>query len=225
MIELIIVLIPLLITDVVNPVLLTGVIYSLGSRKPYLNASSVLFGWFLIYFLAGIGIAIGFDALVDLLDNPKPIHFIIQIVVSILLFFFAAKLIKSDGNKDKRPEFDESKKLTLFGAFWIGASINLIGLPFAIPYFAVMDQIIKSDLNVVKAVTVLVIYNLLYILPFVVLMIIRKIFGKKGDNILNKINEWMDRISAFLMPLLLIGIGLALLVDAGYYFFSGNPLF
>ena len=190
-----------------------------------MNASSILFGGFFFYFIAGIGIAIGFDLLIDLLENPKPIHFIIQIIIALLLLVVAVMLIKGEGNKDKKPEFDDSANLTLLSAFWIGASINLIGLPFAIPYFAVIDQIIQSDLDIVGVILVLVIYNLLYILPFTILILIRKFFGEKGDEILSKISEWMDRISSFLMPIILVLIGLALLVDAGFYFFIGNGLF
>ncbi len=43
--NLILILIPILLTDVVNPVLLAAVIFALGSKKPLLNANAVLFGW------------------------------------------------------------------------------------------------------------------------------------------------------------------------------------
>ena len=48
------VILPLLITDIINPVLLAAVIYSLGSNKPFLNSIFILLGWFLLYFIAGI---------------------------------------------------------------------------------------------------------------------------------------------------------------------------
>jgi hypothetical protein len=48
------IILPLLITDIINPVLLAAVIYSLGSNKPILNSILILPGWFLRYFIAGI---------------------------------------------------------------------------------------------------------------------------------------------------------------------------
>ncbi len=48
------IILPLLITDIINPVLLAAVIYSLGSNKPFLNSIFILLGWFLLYFIAGI---------------------------------------------------------------------------------------------------------------------------------------------------------------------------
>jgi hypothetical protein len=48
------IILPLLITDIINPVLLAVVIYSLGSNKLFLNSIFILPGWFLLYFIAGI---------------------------------------------------------------------------------------------------------------------------------------------------------------------------
>jgi len=47
MFELAPVILPLLATDVINPVLLAAVIFSLGSKKPFLNSVFILLGWFL----------------------------------------------------------------------------------------------------------------------------------------------------------------------------------
>ncbi len=52
------IILPLLITDIINPVLLAAVIYSLGSNKPFLNSIFILLGWFLLYFIAGIALFI-----------------------------------------------------------------------------------------------------------------------------------------------------------------------
>ena len=72
MLTLFAVIIPILFTDIINPVLLAGVIYTLGSRKPYLNAVSILLGWFVVYFICGIGLAIGgFAELVGLKSDPQ----------------------------------------------------------------------------------------------------------------------------------------------------------
>ena len=155
---------PILISDVLNPVLLAGVIFGLGSRRPFLNSTLLLLGWFFTYFAAGT-------------------------------------------------------------SFWIGASINLIGMPFAIPYFAVLGQILKADLDWLPALMVLLIYNLLYIFPFSLLILIRLIYRQESDALFKSISDGMERLSGILMPVLLFLVGGVLLADAFVFFSTGAPLF
>jgi cytochrome c biogenesis protein CcdA len=219
------ILIPILITDVINPVLLAAVIFALGTGKPIRNAVLILLGWMLTYFVSGILLAIGLDKLIDLLSNPRPVDFVIEIVLGILLLWIGYRVMRGNERPGKKKEFDKSESLGAVAAFWIGASINLIGMPFAIPYFAAIDQILKADLNTFEAISVLLTYNLLYIAPFTAVIVIRVIYRSESDALLMKINGWMEKIGAVLMPLLLFGLGIALIADAVFYFSSGKSLF
>jgi len=223
--SLILILIPILLTDVVNPVLLAAVIFALGSKKPLLNANAVLIGWLTLYFIAGIILALGLESISEFLANPRPIDFYIETVVGILLIWLAFRCFRKEDPRKKEKEYGEADNLKTSSAFWIGASINLIGLPFAIPYFAALDQILKSDLIWFPAVITLLIYNLLYILPFFILIIIRYIYKEKSDQLFAAINEKMEKIGNIILPLLLILIGGVLIVDAIMYFITGVPLF
>jgi cytochrome c biogenesis protein CcdA len=219
------ILIPILASDIVNPVLLAAVVYAFGSRRPYTNALSILMGWFVVYFASGVALAIGLEAITNYLKNPRPIDFSIEAVIGLLLIWAGIQVAKATDPKRKKKEFDDADSLTAVSGFMIGASINLVGMPFAIPYFAVIDQILKADLPHTKGLLVLLIYNLLYILPFAALVVIRRISGEKSDALFQKINNGMERIGSFLLPLLLILLGGALMVDAAFFFFSGKSLF
>jgi len=85
MFELIVTSIPILVSDVLNPVLLAGVIFGLGSRRPFLNSTLLLLGWFVTYFAAGILLALGLDAIIDFFKTPRPIDFVIETVLGLLL--------------------------------------------------------------------------------------------------------------------------------------------
>ena len=146
MTSLIIIFIPILLTDIINPVLLAAVIFALGSNRPYLNAITVLLGWFVVYYVSGIVLALGLDAIIKFLANPRPIDFYIETVIAILLIWLAFRIKQPEKNKRNKKEFEEEDQLKPTKAFIIGASINLIGMPFAIPYFAALDQILKADL-------------------------------------------------------------------------------
>ncbi len=218
------IILPILLTYVINPVLLAAVIFSLGSRKPLLNSFFILSGWFILYLVAGIAIVLGLDAVIYLLANPRPVDFIIEIIIGVLLCWLG--LIMFFGKKKKKePEYDDAASLKPSSAFWIGASINLIGLPFAIPYFAVIDQILKADLNWTTALSILFIYNLLYIIPFAALLLIRILFKEKSGEIFSKINSVMEQIANILIPFILIALGAALIADAVFYFSRGSSLF
>jgi len=39
--------------------------------------------------------------------------------------------------------------LTPVKAFGLGAVINFVGIPFALPYFAALNQILKADLTII----------------------------------------------------------------------------
>jgi threonine/homoserine/homoserine lactone efflux protein len=218
-------ILPILFTDIINPVLLAAVIFSLGSNKPFLNSLFILLGWFLLYFVAGIAIALGLDAIIELLANPRPIDFVIEIVIGVLLCWLGLSIVFKKKPKQKEPQLDDAAALNPFKAFWMGALINIIGLPFALPYFAVIDQILKADLDWISSLTVLLIYNLLYILPFSLLLLIRIIYREKSDEIFAKINNVMERIADVLMPFILIGIGGLLITDSIFYFVKGTSLF
>lgn len=225
MYDLLPIVLPILITDVINPVLLAAIIFSLGSSKPFLNSAFILLGWFLLYFAAGIAIALGLDAVIELLANPRPIDFYIEIVIGLLLLWLGLSMIFKKKPKQKKPQYDDAASLRPLIAFWMGTLINIIGLPFALPYFAVIDQILKADLDWIPSLTVLLIYNLLYILPFSLLLLIRILYRDKSDEIFNKLNSVMERIADVLMPFIFIGIGGLLITDSFFYFINGTSLF
>ncbi len=225
MFELIVTSIPILVSDVLNPVLLAGVIFGLGSRRPFLNSTLLLLGWFVTYFAAGILLALGLDATIDFFKTPRPIDFVIETVLGLLLIGLGVYVVRSGQRHKKGREFDDADTLSAGTSFWIGASINLIGMPFAIPYFAFLGQILKADLDWMGALMVLLIYNLLYVLPFSLLIFIRLIYREESDVLFKSISDAMEWLSAILMPILLFLVGGALLADAFVFFSTGNPLF
>ena len=233
MINLIAILIPIVAADALNPVLAAATIYALSTRRPYSRTFWLLFGWFTVYFAAGIGIAVGLEAVTNFLTNPRPVDFVIEAAVGVLLLWFAYRsaIVGEQDTRSKRAATRISQTgdkkghdLGVGAALLLGAAINAIGLPFAVPYFAAIDQILKADLNVVAAVGVLAIYNSLYALPFLALAVLRLIYGQNADALFEKVNKFMEKASAVIMPVLLFLIGATLIVDAVWYFTRGEIL-
>jgi cytochrome c biogenesis protein CcdA len=221
MIETAVILLPILIADVINPVLFAFLVYAAGGERPLLNSSALLLGHVVAYLGAGIAIALSLEQITGYLANPSYIDYGIGLLVGILLVWLALPAAKKP--EQKRPE--QSHALTPLSAFGIGAVVNLVGIPFALPYFAAIDQILKADLSSFEAVVLLVAYNVLYALPFLIVPALVALLGERSKPLLQRINSVLERVSAFLMPAILGVVGVALVLDAVLYFATGNGLF
>jgi cytochrome c biogenesis protein CcdA len=215
------VLLPILLTDVVNPVLFAFLVYAAGTDRPVAFSSSMLLGHTTAYFLVGIVLALFMEKIAAYLANPHTIDFVLQLLIAMVLLWLALKTRKDTG---RRPE-EAQPRLTVVSAFGFGAVVNFIGIPFAVPYFAAIDQVLKADLSVLQSVLMLLSYNLAFALPFAMVPLLSAAMGEKARPILARINALLDRVSNVLMPLMLGLLGIVLLADAIKYFVSGTALF
>ena len=215
------VLLPFLLADLLNPVLFAFMVYATGGSRPVLNSSALLLGHTAAYFAVGIAVALGLERITSYLANPSFIDYVIGLVVGLLLLWVAIPSARKP--EQKQPE--QSGSLSPLSAFGLGAVVNLVGAPFALPYFAAIDQILKADLTSFQALMVLTAYNILYALPFSIVPFMVAILGDRGQPLLKRINSMLDRTSGFLMPVILGLVGLALVADALLYFATGKGLF
>ena len=72
---------------------------------------------------------------------------------------------------------------------------------------------------------VIVGYNLGYALSFLVVPALARALGDGSRSVLAGINEKVDRVGSYLMPLMLSLLGIALVVDAIRFFVIGEGLF
>jgi cytochrome c biogenesis protein CcdA len=214
------VLLPILLVDVLNPVLFAMMVFAAGSTRPVMNSSALLLGHTLAYFLAGVAIAHGIDRVTGRLANPQQVDFILSGIVGAGLLWFALSTKRNGAPAADEPEWE----LTPAKCFGFGAVVNFIGIPFALPYFAVVDQILKADLSSAGSLMVLGLYNLGYALPFLVVPAAVAIAGERAKPALEKINGFLARASDIVMPWMLGLLGLALVADSVAYFYRGEGL-
>ena len=94
MLELLPVLLPILLVDVLNPVLFAMMVFAAGSKRPVINSSALLLGHTLAYFVAGVAVAHGIDRVADRLANPERIDFIIGGIIGVGLLWLAIPMKK-----------------------------------------------------------------------------------------------------------------------------------
>ena len=220
MTELLAVITPLLLVDALNPVLFAVLIYAAGSTRPIANSSAMLLGHTLAYFVVGLLASTGIEKLSQRLDNPQPVDFVIEFVLGIAFMYAALASRKGGASDTRQPE----GTLTPFKCLVYGAVINFIGAPFALPYLAVISEIVQSDLSTAGAVTVLAGYNFIYALPFTLVPGLIAVIGERAQPVLAKINQFLERGADLLMPWLMLALGLWLLADVYHYVTTGTPL-
>ena len=213
-------LVPLLLVDVLNPVLFALLVIAVSTNKPTANCLALIAGHTTAYFASGVVIALGLTQISARLQNPQPFDFVIQLVIGALLLW--AALASRNGNASK--EREPAGELSPMYAFTYGAFVNFIGVPFALPYFAAVDQILRADLSVGSSLWVLAYYNLAYAAPFLLVPAFVAITGDSSKPVLEKINDVIIRVVDKIMPALLLLLGIALTADAIRFLASGKTL-
>ncbi len=216
--DLLAVVVPLLLVDVLNPVLLAATIYAVGTTRPYANSLSLLCGHTTAYFIAGIAITLGLDRIMAYLANPTALDFALQVVLGAALVLAGRRSRGGRASESKAPP----AALAPGGAFVFGVVINFVGVPFALPYFAVLDQFLKAELPWQPTLALLVAYNLAYVLPFLLVPATLAILGDRSRVTFRRISDWVNRAADWVMPKVLVIIGAVLIADATSYFVRGH---
>jgi len=220
MTELLAVIAPFLLIDALNPVLFAVLIYAAGSSRPIVNSSAMLLGHTLAYFSVGLLASLGIEKLAQRLDNPQPVDFVIEFILGVALLYAALASREGGASKTRTPE----GALTPLKCLTYGAVINFIGAPFALPYLAVISEIMRAELSTTASVTVLVGYNLAYALPFVMVPGLIAVVGDRAQPVLAKINQYLEKGADLLMPWLMLALALWLLADVLAFVTTGVPL-
>lgn len=211
---------PILLVDILNPVLFAMLVAAAGTARPIANSSAMLAGHTLAYFIAGVAVTFGFEQVSERLANPHHIDFALSAVLGVALLWIALDVKKDGAPVAREPE----QALTPARCLGLGAVVNFIGIPFALPYFAVVDQILSADLPLANSLGVLAIYNIGYAVPFVVVPAAVAISGRQARPLLEKINAYLGRLSDIAMPWMFGLLGLALVADGAAYLFTGEGL-
>jgi cytochrome c biogenesis protein CcdA len=118
---------------------------------------------------------------------------------------------------------DRLESVTPAQAFTAAAGLTIVGMPGAVPYLGAIDQVLKADLSVLSSVAALVFYNIVFVLPLVVLVNIRQLFPQQADRLFGLIGRLAESWGKRVIMALLIVLGLALIID-GIGWFFGYPL-
>jgi cytochrome c biogenesis protein CcdA len=97
----------------------------------------------------------------------------------------------------------------------LGAGIIAIELPTAFPYFAVIAALVGSDVNAMLQLSLLVLFNVLFVAPLLAILLLRQISGAQAVQRLKRLRDSLHRRMGILLPLVALVVGLVLLTVGG----------
>lgn len=180
--------------DSLNPSLIVAATYLTLGAHPVRRALLFTIAAFAVTLAGGLAIALGLgDLILSLL--PKLSHtakWDVITGVGILAMCGGAvvwwRRESLAGHPDEtRTEPDEGGSAAL-----IGAGIASVELLTAFPYFAAIAMVLGASVSGAGKVSLLVLYNLIYVLPLIAIVVIRALMGEEGARVLVPITDWIE---------------------------------
>lgn len=212
------------------PIALIPLAIILNGRTPLAGSICFISGGFIVYFLFGLFILLGLDTLIDkyaekfilyMKSEPDCVELVIQILIGFIMIYFAWQFSRKAPQSNKIKSYDSD--ITPMQAFVLSASINIIGMWGALPYFAAMAQILKADLETATMIWILIYYNLVFALPLIGFILLRMLMGDKASVILSKVTNFFSHWGKQIIVISLYLLGFLLITD-GVGWFIGYPI-
>ena len=181
------------LADSLNPSTLGPALYLAAGPRPRHTVAQFTAGVFLVYLVGGAVFAVGPGEIVLALV-PKPdqttreilevVAGAVLITVGALLWSYRARL----GEK-QLPDMNAGGR----GGWLLGAMITAVELPTAFPYFAALLPIMGSGLGIVRQAILVVLFNVCFVLPLLVIIAILSFAGDRAEAELTRARDFLQR--------------------------------
>jgi sensor domain CHASE-containing protein len=92
-------------------------------------------------------------------------------------------------------------------------------MPTAVPYLAFIARLSEVNLSLLSSILMLLLYNVIFILPEVVLLVIWLVNKEQIEKKLQKGKQIIQKLNQIITPILMFGIGMFLIIDSIFYLF------
>lgn len=199
--------------DMLSPAALGVTVYLLLSERERLISR---LGVYLVtvagfYFLVGAGLMLGLDAAMKSVSGifqNRTVSWVMVILGGVLFvasFYVPAK-------KTSEPRRPKSKS---FGAMiGLGLTTSLIEVATALPYFAAIGLMTTAQLTTVQWIPILAAYNVVMVLPPLVLLGLHLVFGRVMQRPLEKLRIKIAESSGSILSWVLCIAGLIMVLNS-----------
>ncbi len=209
----------LALVDSINPVELLAGIFLFTTKKPIGRFLPYIIGIFFFHFLIGFALYYTFHFILDLkIFDSQIFDRSIELIGGILLVILGV-LMKKHNQSTAKTILDPKPLYT----FLLGIGITASALPTSAAYFSALGIIANDKLGLSSLSFLLLLYNIIFVVPLVVLLIIYLIFKDKSQKIFESVRNFIShRLNAGLKVIFIL-VGLFLITDFVLYLF-GKPI-
>ena len=167
-------LLALALVDSINPSAIAVTLYLLSRGRVPAQVVAYVAAIFLTYLALGAMMMLGIDALLPSLRTAGGgrLEFLVQglIGLAMLIYAFRAPTTAASGSRVE-PGASTYAALAL-----LGLTVTAMELPTAVPYFGAISILTAADLPIARWLPLLVLYNAIFVLPPVLLLVAHVVF-------------------------------------------------
>lgn len=210
----------LALLDSINPSALLVTLLLLATPAPGRKVAIYVATVFTVYLLLGVVLMLGLDLVSDALSDWLNSDFAygLQLIIGTVMLAYA--LIAPD--KATSSEAPKPINFSTTALIVLGLTVTLLEAPTAIPYLAAVGILGSSELPVAVWVPVLVAYNLIFVTPPLLLLLLQRVLGARVQGWFVRLGAWLKRSSreTFLWILGILGFHLMASGLAHFEFFG-----
>jgi cytochrome c biogenesis protein CcdA len=181
MVGLTLLVVSIALADSINPSTVIPALW-LASAPRASRLLSYTLGVFAVYLAGGLVLVFGPGAvLIAAFHSVQgPVEHALQATGGVLALGFALALWRSRRTVADEPRIRRS--YTRLSAFTLGAGIMAIELPTAFMYFGAISAILAAHKAAPAEISLLIVYNALFVAPIVALLALRRLAGAQADQ-------------------------------------------
>ncbi len=215
MLRLAIAVVAIALPDCINPSLIAAELFLAAGEHP--GRRTVLFtvsAW-IVTFVFGLALALGLGDLI-LSFVPKPGYTLKYSLIEagglLLIVGGTVVLARRKALAGSGP-MPESGRKSHGSPILLGAGVAGLEMLTAFPYFAAIAIIIGSDTGNAGKVFLLVLYCVVYTLPLIAIAVVCVVMGKRAEDLLRPIVDWLFARWPIMLGTLAIAVGIALAIN------------
>jgi cytochrome c biogenesis protein CcdA len=172
-------LLALALVDSINPSAIVVTLYLLSRERVTAQVVVYVAAIFLTYLTLGALMMSGIDALLPSLRTTGGgrLGFVVQGLIGLAMLLYA---IRAPTTAKSAPRVEPNAS-TYAALALLGVTVTAMELPTAVPYFGAIALLTTAGLPMARWLPLLVLYNAIFVLPPVLLLVSHIVFGRRLD--------------------------------------------